>query len=58
MHHLKGRWLKLFTLYFNSSEQRLQNETKMLLVSAIIAKSQDIGNEIVTNSTASGASAL
>ena len=39
-------------LIFNSSKWRSLNETKRLLVCAIIAKSQDVGKEIVTNLSA------
>ena len=49
---------KIIYLVLQLQWTKAPNETKMLLVSAIIAKSQDIGNEIVTNSSDSGASAL
>ena len=54
MSHLKGRPLKFLT--FNSTKWRPLNETKTLLFSAIIAKIQDIGKEVATNLSASGAS--
>lgn len=42
-------------LIFICSKQRLHNKNKTFPVSAIIAKSQDIGKDIVTNLSTSGA---
>lgn len=46
---LKGRLLKL--LIFNSSKWRLPNKIKNLIVSASIAKSQDIRKKVTNLST-------